>query len=97
MSDGCVEVVAVRSCSRAQYVHHLVRLNNPDLGDHTDFPYVLCVKARAWRFTPAAAEDDGSSRWNVDGELLPPAANALRATVEPALLSMYAFTPPALQ
>ena len=96
LADGCVEVVAVRGCSRAQYLRHLVRLNNPDLGDHTDFPYVVAVKARAMRFTPAAVDEDDGSRWNVDGELLPPGANALRATVERALLNMMAFVPPAL-
>lgn len=79
LSDGCVDLLAVRACSRPSYLHHLLRLNNPSLGDHTDLSFVTNVKARAFRFTPARETFSGESRWNVDGELLAPSSNALTA------------------
>ena len=74
-------------------MRHLLRLAAPGLGDHTDLHFVTTVKARALRFTPTAEGADGMSFWNVDGELLPASANVLRASVEPGLLTMFAFTP----
>jgi hypothetical protein len=89
LADGCADLIAVRACSRPAYLRHLLRLTRPELGDHLDMEFVVAIKARAVRFTPAAT----ASRWNVDGELLPPSANALQATVAPGLLTMFAFTP----
>ena len=91
LADGCVDVIAVRACSRAAYLRHLLRLTQPALGDHLSLPFVTTVKARAFRFTPAPGP---TACWNVDGELMPATANAaVRATVLPGLLTMFAFTP----
>ena len=91
LADGCADLIAVRPCSRPAYLRHLLRLSNPWLGDHLELPFVTAVKARAVRFSPAPGQ--GASRWNVDGELLPPSAAKLQVTVEPRLLTMLAFVP----
>ena len=97
LCDGAVDVLAVRSCSRLSYLHHLVRLARPELGDHLSMPFVLSVKARAFRFTPSHLGGQGGAgslpMWNVDGELLPQTMGPTRVTVLPGLLTMFAFVP----
>ena len=91
LADGCADLIAIRPCSRPAYLRHLLRLSNPWLGDHLELPFVTAVKARAVRFSPAPGQS--ASRWNCDGELLPPSAAKLQVTVEPRLLTMLAFVP----
>ena len=91
LADGCADLIAIRPCSRPAYLRHLLRLSNPWLGDHLELPFVTAVKARAVRFTPLPGQ--AASRWNCDGELLPPSAAKLQVTVEPRLLTMLAFVP----
>jgi hypothetical protein len=91
LADGCCDLIAIRPCSRPAYLRHLLRLSNPWLGDHLELPFVTAVKARAVRFTPSPGQ--AASRWNCDGELLPPSAAKLQVTVEPRLLTMLAFVP----
>jgi hypothetical protein len=95
LCDGAVDVLAVRSCSRLSYLHHLLRLARPELGDHLSMPFVISVKARAFRFTPSHLGAQGGSlpMWNVDGELLPQTLGPTRVTVLPGLLTMFAFVP----
>ena len=95
LCDGAVDIMAVRSCSRLEYLQHLLRLSNPSLGDHLSMPFVLSVKARAFRFTPDKSSVVNSTlpMWNVDGELLKQTAGPTRVVVLPGLLQMFAFVP----
>jgi hypothetical protein len=58
-------------------------------------PFVLSVKARAFRFTPDKSSVVNSTlpMWNVDGELLKQTAGPTRVVVLPGLLQMFAFVP----
>lgn len=46
LDDGCVDVLAVRACSRPSYLQHLLRLTKPSIVRHSRIPPHHCTSLR---------------------------------------------------
>ncbi|KNC85080.1 hypothetical protein SARC_02708 [Sphaeroforma arctica JP610] len=70
LSDGCIDLILVRNCNRAQYLAQLTCLANPT-ADHLSFDFVEFTKVTEFYFVPSASEDkEDNTEWVVDGEPL---------------------------
>eukprot|EP01134_Creolimax_fragrantissima_P006790 CFRG6790T1 len=70
LSDGCMDLIVVRNCNRAQYLAQLSCLANPT-ADHLSFDFVEFTKVTEFKFVPNTPDDkENNSEWVSDGEPL---------------------------
>ncbi|GAQ89220.1 Ceramide kinase [Klebsormidium nitens] len=88
LSDGRMDLILIKDCSRLEYLRQLIRLARKG-ADPFDLPFVETHKTSQFHFRSLGQQ----STWNVDGELLK--ARELSAQVFRGLVDIFARGPEA--
>ncbi|CAM6089143.1 unnamed protein product [Calypogeia fissa] len=86
LSDGLLDLILIKSCSRPNYLRQLITLTRRG-ADPLDFDFVEHYKTPVFTFTSHGKE----SVWNVDGELFP--AHQLSGQCFRGLVNVFARGP----